>query len=200
MEPGCTGTVEVVTDVRLPFSSGMNSGPFWPQAANRPRAITPAASFNLLVAGELGVAGLALATMPGSVTNKVIWHGARAVRECFMSGIGEIMNESEFLALADSIIKSLETQADKWFDELDVDLECERSGNVLTLTFENGSQVVVNSQAPLQEMWVAARSGGFHYRLQNGRWMDTRSGTELGASLSAICSEQSGTPLTVSVP
>lgn len=118
-----------------------------------------------------------------------------------MSGIGEIMNESEFVAAAEAIIGSIEAQADVWFDELDVDLECERSGNVLTLTFQDRSQVVVNSQAPMKEMWVAGRSGGFHYRYQdNGQWIDTRSGEELGAALSRICSEQSGRILVVAIP
>lgn len=110
------------------------------------------------------------------------------------------MNESEFLARADAIIASIEAQADVWFDKLDVELESVRNGNVLTLIFENGSQAVINSQAPLQEMWVAARSGGFHYRWQDGAWVDTRSGTELGAALTTICTEQAGRPLTVTIP
>ncbi len=110
------------------------------------------------------------------------------------------MNESEFLALADAIIDSIEEQADIWFEKQDVDVEGTRNGNVLTLTFANGTQAVINSQAPMREMWVAARSGGFHYRMKDGRWLDTRSGVELAEALSQICSEQAGTPLTVHLP
>ncbi|VCU69217.1 frataxin-like protein [Pigmentiphaga humi] len=117
-----------------------------------------------------------------------------------MSDIDEIMNESEFLALAQDILDSIEQQADVWFEQRDIDIEGTRNGNVLTLTFEDGSQAVVNSQAPMQEMWVAARSGGFHYRLKDGKWLDTRSGEELAQALSRICSEQSGQPIEVEVP
>lgn len=114
-----------------------------------------------------------------------------------MSDMGEIMNESEFLALADAILSSIERQADVWFEERDIDIEGSRSGNVLTLVFADRSQVVVNSQAPMQEMWVAARSGGFHYRLKDGKWLDTRSGEELAQALSRVCSEQSGEEVVV---
>lgn len=114
-----------------------------------------------------------------------------------MSDIVEIMNESEFLALAEAILDSIERQADAWFEERGIDIEASRNGNVLTLTFADGSQAVINSQAPKQEMWVAARSGGFHYRLKDGKWLDTRSGEELAEALSRICSEQSGTQIVV---
>jgi CyaY protein len=56
-----------------------------------------------------------------------------------------------------------------------VDVECKRSGNVLEIEFiDNGSKIIVNSQAPLQEMWVAARSGGFHYKRVGDEWRNTR--------------------------
>ena len=107
------------------------------------------------------------------------------------------MTESEFLAVAQGILDALEQQADKWYDDLDVDVEAVRSGNVLTLAFESGVKVIINSQAPMQEMWVAAPSGGFHYRLQDGTWRDTRSGPDLAAALSEICSAAAGQPLQV---
>ncbi len=117
-----------------------------------------------------------------------------------MSDIVQIMNESEFLALAEAILDAIEQQADVWFEELDIDVEGSRSGNVLTLTFANGTHAVINSQSPMREMWVAAVSGGFHYRLVDGLWLDTRSGVELSVALSQICSEQAGTAITVSIP
>ncbi len=60
----------------------------------------------------------------------------------------------------------------------------------MELEFENGSKIIINSQAPMQELWVAARSGGFHYRRDGERWVDTRSGSELYAALSGYVSEQ----------
>jgi len=107
------------------------------------------------------------------------------------------MTESEFLALVDGILEAVGQQADKWYDDLDIDVEAVRSGNVLTLAFDNGVKVIINSQAPMQEMWVAAPSGGFHYRLQDGTWRDTRGGPDLAAALSAICSAAAGQPLEV---
>jgi CyaY protein len=107
------------------------------------------------------------------------------------------MTETEFLALVDQVLDSIESQADDWMASLDVDVEASRSGNVLTLVFEDGTHVVVNSQAAMQEMWVAARSGGFHYRYEGARWINTRGGPDLADALSQICSEAAGVPVTV---
>jgi CyaY protein len=107
------------------------------------------------------------------------------------------MNDTEFHTRATTILDAIEAQADHWFEKLDLDVETKRNGNVLNLIFENGHQVVINSQAPLHEMWLAARSGGFHYRFDGRHWKDTRGGTDLHDTLSAICSEATGKTLTV---
>jgi CyaY protein len=109
------------------------------------------------------------------------------------------MNETEFLALAEQVIDRIESQADDWAGSLDVDVEASRSGNVLTLVFEDDTHVVVNSQAAMQEIWVAARSGGFHYRYDGQHWLDTRGGPPLHDALSQICSEAAGEPITVRI-
>ncbi|ANN69191.1 iron donor protein CyaY [Bordetella bronchialis] len=109
------------------------------------------------------------------------------------------MNETEFLALAEQVLDRIESQADDWAGSLDVDVEANRSGNVLTLVFEDDTHVVVNSQAAMQEIWVAARSGGFHYRYDGQHWLDTRGGPPLHDALSQICSEAAGVPVTVKV-
>ena len=107
------------------------------------------------------------------------------------------MNDTEFHTRATAILDAIEAQADHWFEKLDLDVETKRNGNVLNLIFENGHQVVINSQAPLHEMWLPARSGGFHYRFDGNHWKDTRGGTDLHQALSSICSEATGKPLTV---
>ncbi len=110
------------------------------------------------------------------------------------------MNETEFLAVASAVLDAIETQVDRWYDERDIDIEGDRNGNVLTLTFEDRSQVVVNTQSPMREIWVAGRPGGFHYRLQDdGRWLDTRNNKELADALSDIVSEHAGMDLRVSL-
>lgn len=108
------------------------------------------------------------------------------------------MTETEFLARAHAVLETIERQVDDWNTNDDVDIEASLSGNVLTLVFENGEHVVINSQAAMQEIWVAARSGGFHYRLIDGNaWRDTRGGPDLADALSQICSGASGETLTV---
>ena len=69
------------------------------------------------------------------------------------------------------------------------------SGGLLELAFPGGSKIVVNTQPPLHEVWLAARAGGFHYRHVNGRWLDTRDGSEFFDVLSKHASEQGGLEL-----
>jgi CyaY protein len=103
------------------------------------------------------------------------------------------MTESEFLALADETLGAIEAALERAANENDLDVECSRSGNVLEIEFvDNGSKIIVNSQAPMQEMWVAARSGGFHYKRIDGQWRNTRDQSEMFASLSKMVAEQGG--------
>ena len=103
------------------------------------------------------------------------------------------MSESEFLALAEATLNQIEAALDRLNDEDVLDVECSRSGNVLEIEFiDNGTKNNVNSQAPMREMWVAARSGGFHYKRVDGQWVNTRDGSELFAALSTMASEQAG--------
>jgi CyaY protein len=103
------------------------------------------------------------------------------------------MTESEFLALADETLGAIEAALERAANDSDLDVECSRSGNVLEIEFvDNGSKIIVNSQAPMQEMWVAARSGGFHYKRVDGQWRNTRDQSEMFASLSRMVTEQGG--------
>jgi CyaY protein len=108
------------------------------------------------------------------------------------------MSETEFLDLAESTLDTIEAAMDRLNDEDVIDVECKRSGNVLEIEFiDNGSKIIVNSQAPLQEMWVAARSGGYHYKRVGGEWRNTRDDSEFYASLSRMTSEQGGKAVTI---
>ena len=103
------------------------------------------------------------------------------------------MSESEFLALAEATLTQIATALDRLNDEDVLDVECSRSGNVLEIEFiDNGSKIIVNSQAPMREMWIAARSGGFHYKRVGDEWVNPRDGSELFAALSGMASEQAG--------
>jgi len=98
------------------------------------------------------------------------------------------MTESEFNQLADEILARIE----RALDEADADIDYEMNGGVLELTFENGSKIIVNRQTATQEIWVAAKSGGYHFLFRDGVWHDTRDGTELFAALGKYASEQAG--------
>ena len=106
------------------------------------------------------------------------------------------MTESEFLAVAEAVLNDIESRIERAADAADVDVECSRSGNVLEIEFiDQHSKIIVNTQAPMQEIWVAARSGGFHYRMKGDVWLDTRDGSELFTALSSLASAQAGEPL-----
>lgn len=108
------------------------------------------------------------------------------------------MTESEFLRAADGVLTAIEAALEQPTILDAVDLECSRSGNVLEIEFvDNGSKIIVNSQSAMREMWVAAKSGGFHYRHDGQFWRNTRDGSELFAALSAMVTEQGAAPVTL---
>ena len=81
-------------------------------------------------------------------------------------------------------------QAESYEDYFLVDIDAHRTGGMLELVFPNRSVIVVNTQPPLHELWLAARSGGHHYKHVAGRWLDTRDGRDFFEALSAAASEQ----------
>lgn len=105
------------------------------------------------------------------------------------------MSPSEFLALANETLDAIEDAVSRLADASDLDLEASRTGNVLGIEFGDGAKIVVNIQEPMQELWVAARAGGFHYRWNGHAWADTREGTELFEALSSLASRHAGAPV-----
>lgn len=101
------------------------------------------------------------------------------------------MNDTDFNTAVDAALLAIEDAV----EDLDLDIDLETSGGILTLTFANGSKVIVNRQGATREIWVAARSGGFHCGHRDGQWVCNTTGEELSALLSRVCSEQSGVPV-----
>ncbi|MDE1180711.1 iron donor protein CyaY [Paraburkholderia sp.] len=101
------------------------------------------------------------------------------------------MSDSEYLSRAEAVLASIERAV----DDIEADIELERSGNVLTLEFENKSKIIVNLQPPMREIWIAAKAGGFHYRFLDGEWRDTRGSTEFFSALSEYATQQAGEPV-----
>lgn len=108
------------------------------------------------------------------------------------------MTDLEYLDRAEGVLQAVEKACDRINDETDADVDNQRTGGMVTLTFANRSQIIINLQKPLQEIWMAARAGGFHYRCDaspaqpSGRWLDTKAGTEFFADLSRHASDQAG--------
>ncbi len=99
------------------------------------------------------------------------------------------MTETEYTQLADDTLRKLEHAIEQADGDFDYELS---EGGILEIEFANDSVIVVNKQAAAQEIWVAAKSGGFHFRWDGSVWRDTRSNEELFAALSRFASEQSG--------
>lgn len=102
------------------------------------------------------------------------------------------MTDAEFESLADAALAALERAIDRV--ELDIDVQTKGAG-VLEIEFADGSKLIVNRHTAAREIWVAAKSGGFHFRHDGSAWRDTRDGTELYAALSRLVSAQSATPV-----
>ena len=107
------------------------------------------------------------------------------------------LSDAEYDRLTSALLARIEAAADQWLQDDIVDVDTHRTGGLLELAFPNGSKIVVNTQPPLHEVWLAARAGGFHYRHVDGRWLDTRDGSEFFAALSRHASAQAGRELTL---
>lgn len=106
-----------------------------------------------------------------------------------------LLDESAFHARVDGVFAAIEAA----LDGAEPDIDSELSGGILTLEFGNHSKVIVNRQTFNREIWVAAKSGGFHFRFDGTSWCDTRSGEQLALLLSRVISEQCGTVMSITI-
>lgn len=105
------------------------------------------------------------------------------------------MTDLEFLDRAEAALRRIEADCDRINEQTDADIDNQRVGGMVTLVFADRSQIVVNLQKPLHEIWLASKSGGFHYRFDGQAWMDTKGQGELFERLTREASAQSGTRL-----
>ncbi len=109
------------------------------------------------------------------------------------------MNESEFHDIADLTIEDIQSS----IDDSGADIDYDEVGGVLTLEFENETKIIFSKQPPALQLWMAARSGGFHfdYNAENKRWIcDSGDNEELYAMLSRLSTEQGGDAVELSPP
>ena len=105
------------------------------------------------------------------------------------------MTDTEFMDQAEMLLRAIEGNCDRINDQMVADVDNQRTGGMVTLVFANRSQIVINLQKPLHEVWLAAKSGGYHYKFNSGQWLDTKGQGEFFTNLSRFASEQAGCPL-----
>ena len=109
--------------------------------------------------------------------------------------VDSALSDLEYHRETNALLADIESTIDRWLQDDVVDIDAQRTGGLLELTFPNGSKIVLNTQPPLHEVWLAARGGGFHYRWTSGRWLDTRDGSDLVQALALHASAQAGQTL-----
>ncbi len=168
---------------------GKVKGPFWPQPAIRPdNTTTPRVNLTTGRALRRGIATLDCVFMQEILATMSIAPEVTA------------LSDAEYQRRTDRILAAIEASVDRWLQDDVIDIDPMRTGGMLELDFPDRSRIVVNTQPPLQELWLAARAGGFHYRFRNGQWVDTKDGSEFFAVLSREASAQAGQVLEVLAP
>lgn len=163
------------------------NGPFWPQPDISTATVAHPAKHRVGSARSKGLAKLGIDTL--------------TMRQILMSTPSAPFQTSGALSDADyqlqtqALLADLEAKADRWLQDDVIDIDTHRTGGMLELSFPNGSKLIINTQPPLQEVWLAARGGGFHYKWVGGAWRDTRDGSEFKQALSHHASLQAGKPL-----
>jgi CyaY protein len=99
------------------------------------------------------------------------------------------MEENAYQSLADAVFRRIEAA----IDEVDAEVvDCDRAGDVVTMTFANKVKCIVNTQRPTRQIWVAARDRAWHFSYDGTRWVDDRDAAELFATLARVVKEQAG--------
>ena len=104
-----------------------------------------------------------------------------------------MMTESEFIRYTEELFAHIEDQ----IDENGWDFDCQPAGNVLTVEASDGTQIIINRHTPNQELWIAAKSGGYHFSEQNGKWLATRDGRDFYDVLNEVLSTAAGETVAV---
>lgn len=107
------------------------------------------------------------------------------------------LSDAEYRRSTDAVLAAIEKAVDRWLQDDVIDIDPMRTGGLLELAFPSGGKIVINTQPPLHELWLASPAGAFHYRHVAGRWLDTKDGSEFFAVASREFSALGGLPLTL---
>jgi CyaY protein len=105
------------------------------------------------------------------------------------------LTDAQYREQTNTVLARIEATVDRWLQDDVVDIDTHRTGGLLELSLPGATKLIINIQPPLQELWLAARDGGFHFKFVEGAWRDTRDGAEFFARLSEHASRQAGKPL-----
>jgi CyaY protein len=108
------------------------------------------------------------------------------------------LTDAEYHRLAGAALAAVEATLDRWLQDDVIDIDAQRTGGLLELSFPGGSKIVINTQPPLQELWLATRGGGYHFKYRDGAWRDTKDGVEFFERLSREAGVQAGRALAFS--
>ena len=100
--------------------------------------------------------------------------------------------DTEFIASADALLAAIGAAVDDALADSDADVDWSLNDGIMEIDCGGGGKVIVNRHVPNREIWVAARSGGFHFRHDRGAWRDTRSGEMLAVKVAQLLREQAG--------
>jgi CyaY protein len=109
-----------------------------------------------------------------------------------------MITDTEFMAATDSVLAAIGKAVDAALADSDVDVDWNLNDGILEIECEDGSKLIVNRHLPNREIWVAAKTGGFHFAAREGDWRDTRTGALLSSALVELLDSQAG--LTVALP
>jgi len=110
------------------------------------------------------------------------------------------LSDLDYHAAADRALAAIEAAADAWLDDGVIDIDTHRAGGLLELELPDRSKIIINKQAPLHEIWLAAKLGGFHFKWVDGAWRDTRDGVAFFVRLSEQLTAQAHQPLVIDAP
>lgn len=109
------------------------------------------------------------------------------------------MNEQEFKDASEKTLLAVEAALEIASENSATELDFEWQGDgVLEISFADHSKIIINRHSSAQEIWVAARSGGFHFKPDSGQWIDTRDGQSLLLKLSELLTQQAGENISLS--
>jgi CyaY protein len=106
-----------------------------------------------------------------------------------------MITSSQFIDLIDKTYAYIEEAIEQAHLEIDI----ERSENVLTLELENGHKIIFTPQSTYCQLWLASKTKGIHFDYENNNWYARREFAFLSPILSQLLSEELHQPINLEI-